>query len=182
MVEDQAAKAASGDVTLLDTLNLTASVPNRSVADYCALYGGLLDVRRFAGTFLEGWSSTMVDSHVMRHNTNIGASDHRWSSLREWCACPMSPFWLINMPFTRHGYKVFFVRRLYALFRSYREMAIGKEGVDQFSLCCLVSPYDKLYIIEDAAECWRELHFECRHCITVTGRIFVGWHSIELIC
>lgn len=42
------------DTTLLDTLELTASVPNWNVADYCARFSRLLDARRFAAMFLNG--------------------------------------------------------------------------------------------------------------------------------
>lgn len=54
MTERKAVATSSEDAALADTLDLTASVPNWSVADYCARHGRLIDARRLGGMFLDG--------------------------------------------------------------------------------------------------------------------------------
>lgn len=41
----------------------------------------MLDGRRFSGNFSDGQNKTMVDCRDMRHDTDIGVWERRWSSM-----------------------------------------------------------------------------------------------------
>lgn len=95
MADDEGVALLSADMTLPDTLDLGARVQNWSAADCCADYGQLLDVRRIVRMYLGGRNKTMIDRRGIRHGTDIGASDCRWS-LTHYC-CAARSVWLSHL-------------------------------------------------------------------------------------
>lgn len=71
-MEDENAASSDGP-SLPETLEVVADVPNWSVLGYCARHERLLDAQRFAGTFSDDHSRTMIDRWRMRHYADIGA-------------------------------------------------------------------------------------------------------------
>lgn len=61
MADNEGRAASSENASFFKTLDPVAGVPNRIVLEYCTRYWRLLDVRRFAGTFLDGRSKTIAD-------------------------------------------------------------------------------------------------------------------------
>lgn len=112
----------------------------------------MLGARCFAGMFLDGQSRTMVDRPDMQHDTDIGAWERRWSSMRPWYAGTISPTGPFDMLFVHHVDEVAYVHILYELSRKYREKATEKEGFDCQWFCGFDVPYDKFYLLRDAAD------------------------------
>lgn len=77
MAESQSAAASSGKVPLPNTLDLTADVPNWSVAEYGAGSSRLMDVHRFAEVCLDGRSKMMTDRRGLQHMKEIDGWDRR---------------------------------------------------------------------------------------------------------
>lgn len=73
MADNERVAASSEDAPLPDMVDLAAGVSDWNVADDCATYERLLDIRRSAGMFSDGQSKAMIDHHGIRHDTDIGA-------------------------------------------------------------------------------------------------------------
>lgn len=83
LVADNENVAASfKSAALPEMFDLAAHVPNWSVSDDYARYGYLLNARRMARMFPDGWSTMIVDCRGIRHNTNFGALERHRSLLR----------------------------------------------------------------------------------------------------
>lgn len=69
----QAFAVVSGEAVLLDTMDPTKSVSNRSIVGYCACHGQVLDAHQFAGISSYGQRKTMTDRRGLLHFTSSGA-------------------------------------------------------------------------------------------------------------
>lgn len=116
----------------------------------------------------------------MRHDMNTGACERSCSSMRQWCACTVSSAGPFDLPFVCHIDEAAYVSCLYALFRKYLEKSTEEEGFDWLSLCCIDAPYDRFYLICNAASWWRDLYFERWKRLNEKGRRFVGWHNLVM--
>lgn len=83
-VADNESGAASSEVTSLpETFDLVADVPNWSISGNRTSYGRMLDARQFARMFLEGRSKTLAGRCGMRQDTDTGAWERGWWSMRQ---------------------------------------------------------------------------------------------------
>lgn len=93
----------------------------------------------------------------MRRDKNIGAWEQHLSKMRQRCAGTFSTAGPLDVPCIRYVDGVAYVHRLCALFWRYREESTEQEGLACLSLCCFEPPHDKLCLLHDALEWWREL-------------------------
>lgn len=80
------------------------------------------------------------------------------------------------MPFVRHGDEVGYLRnlrRLVARLVDFRRMS-------GFDFVCFKRPYDRQYLVYEAADWWREMDFEGRHRWGSQHSRFLGWHNLEV--
>lgn len=84
MADKESIAASSEGVSLPETLDLVADVPNWTVSECCTHHGRMLDVRWFARMFLDGQSKTMADRRGKRHDTDIGARERCWLTIHQW--------------------------------------------------------------------------------------------------
>lgn len=64
--------SSSGNVAVLDTLDLVAAVSNLSVCDCSGRYEQALDLGRIAMLFLDSRRKSEIDRGSMRHDTDFG--------------------------------------------------------------------------------------------------------------
>lgn len=160
-----------------DVLDLTTGAPSWNVGEYCARYGRSLDALRFNVMAFDGQSWFRTDLRGNRHDTDIGAWERRWSTLRALCAGTVSAVDSLDMPFVKHADEESYVRKMLKFLG--REFDVDK-GFDWLSVCCVGRPYDRFYLTCDAADWWRELHFERRQRTNAKGARFVSWHNLEV--
>lgn len=80
--------------------------------------------------FWDRRSKTTIDRRGMRHDTDIGAWEPRWSSIRQRCAGKTNSAGLFDMQLIRPGNEAAYVRRLYALFCKHRERSTEEKRLD----------------------------------------------------
>lgn len=80
----------------------------------------------------------------------------------------------------RTGDEISYLRLLYAFFRRCRKGATKEEGLDWLSLCNFELPYNKFYLVREAADWCHELDFERCQRMNVKGRRVLGWHNHKM--
>lgn len=73
MVDNESVLASFQDAALPKASDLVTDMPNWSRSDYRVRFRRLLDARWFAGMFLDGQSTMMMDHRRMRHDMDTGA-------------------------------------------------------------------------------------------------------------
>lgn len=111
---------SSEGASILETLVQVVDVSSWTASKYCTYYRWALDVRWFAGMFIDGQNETMVDCQGMQYDTDIEAWEQPWLTMRLQSADVSSPVGPFVILFVHHVDEVVYVRRLYALYRRYR--------------------------------------------------------------
>lgn len=88
----------------------------------------------------------------MHRNTDIGAWNCCWLTLRRWCTWTFESVSLIDMPIVCQGENVGYMRRMTTLVSQVEEVMALHRGYE-LSFGCLSSPYDRFHLTRDAADC-----------------------------
>lgn len=133
-------------------------------------------MRGFAAPFSEGQKRSLYDCKRVRHDTDIGGWNHRWSPLRMWCPGFVDPRGMLDLMFWRHAKERSYVRLLLALVHRFGEGA----QLDLLDLCCWDRSFDRFYLVQDEERWWRELDFEERQRRSSKSARFLDLHNLEV--
>lgn len=140
----------SRNVSLLETPNLTESVPGLSIFEYQSQYSRFSHAHRLAERLADGRIKAINHCCGIRHETDIVACGFCWLLIQQWFAGAVSPTDPFDMMLICHLNELSFVQWLYAFIRRYCEKSIEKNGFDWKSLFCFERPYDKFYLVCEA--------------------------------
>lgn len=157
-------------------LNLHLGCRGWTLAQYKTDYLTSLDARRFNAMFSDGRNKEMFERRDTRRYTNMGTWERRWNAMKSCCLGYISPIGPFDMPFVRHEHELDYLRNLQQLMARVGDF----ERMSDIKLICLQRPYDHLYLVYDAPDCWRKLDFEGRHRRGSQHLRFMRCHNLEL--
>lgn len=124
----------------------------------------------------DGRNKVMFDRRGFMCDTDIGAWHPRRNALKLLRLVYISLFFLFVMPAVQPDHELQYLWNL----RQFIARVARLHLMRHFELECFKRPRDRLYLIYDAFDCWRELNFEGRRQRWSQHLRFLGCHNLDV--